>query len=130
MKNGEPRIFYLPMGTLGYAKIGRNVIVLSEDVRRYPELERFVLEHEKKHLEYGLNVWKHFKLDLKDTYRMFTDPVLYPLVREISKPSMPFKQQLIFGLAELIYDLLDVYVVAVFQTILRIYINIKLRIKR
>lgn len=54
----------------GQTDIERKVILINKNLRKYPDLRKFILRHEKQHLKDN-SYWKAFLLDMKDY------PVLY-----------------------------------------------------
>lgn len=57
-------------GILAQTDIERKVILMNKNLRKYPDLRKFVLRHEKQHLKEN-SYFKAFILDIKDY------PVLY-----------------------------------------------------
>ena len=54
----------------GQTDLQRGVILINKNLRKYPDLRKFILRHEKQHLREN-SYWKAFLLDMKDY------PVLY-----------------------------------------------------
>lgn len=58
--------------TIGCYDFLRDTVILDSKLRDYPNLRRYVLDHEFYHRGYGKNLWKHFVLDLKNFYFLHT----------------------------------------------------------
>ena len=98
-------ILYVPSDQVAYTIIPENVIILNEKLINYPELHEFVLAHEKKHLEYGFNLWKQLSLDLRDRFRFLKREELYRQYKLCSKNGFPTKEKLKLTLFKLGYEL-------------------------
>jgi len=132
MGKSKMRIVYSSSNRPGIALLGDDLIILSQKLKDFPELHNLVLEHEKKHLEYGYNLWKHFKLDLKDRITLYTNSQLYYQLKQVlnSKSRTEQIKDVLFALGYALCSFLIALVTTPLQIGMDIYLFFKNRRRR
>ena len=75
-------------------------IEISSFLTQYPELHRFVLDHERKHSEFSRFSWRHFWIDAKDRIRLVWDPTIQRQLNDFRDQMKPK------GLKEILFQVL------------------------
>jgi len=104
------KVFYAPLENCdGYADYLRRAIVLHVDLTNYPNLHKFIFEHEAKHLEMDLNPLKHIFHDLRDAIRLYRSRRLleeYWAYNSHKKPKIPFLKHVKYVVCKALYRII------------------------